>query len=154
MKQFIAEFGESFTEHMKDRLLDLEVRCVLTRNEEENIVDIKHVEHTKYKCGDDSSIGEGKTEKEYSYGQFIILDENLLFSRQTAEGAGIMESPIVDTIYKALTNEEISLEDGSKGKKVDDSNIDFVIDSMLTVCPQVSQSYIDIVQGMIARSNR
>jgi hypothetical protein len=31
VKRFIIELGENFSEHVKKRLLDLEVRCVLTQ---------------------------------------------------------------------------------------------------------------------------
>ena len=48
LKMFIAEFGENFSDHMKKRLLELEVRCVLTRKEDSNKLDLKHVEHTQH----------------------------------------------------------------------------------------------------------
>ncbi len=56
MKGFISEFGEIFLKNEK-RLLELEIRTVLTRKEHRNKLDIKHVEHTKYPCEDlDSKI--------------------------------------------------------------------------------------------------
>jgi hypothetical protein len=39
-----------------------------------------------------------------------------------------------------------------KLKALNDDNIDYVVDSILKVCPQVSQKYISIVKGMISRS--
>ncbi|KGK85983.1 MULTISPECIES: hypothetical protein [unclassified Clostridium] len=133
MKQFISEFGESFSDHMKERLLELEVRCVLTRKEEENKLDLKHVEHTKY----DS--------KEYAYGQLIANEGELYFSEKCMEGPDVMENPVVDPIYNALKTEEVVINENIKAKKVDDSNIDYIIDNILEVCPQVTDRYLEIM---------
>jgi hypothetical protein len=54
MKKFISEFGDNFSEHMKKRLMEIEVRCVLTRKEAEYKFEIKHVEHTLYDCSIDA----------------------------------------------------------------------------------------------------
>ena len=61
IKQFNTEFGEDFSKHMKQRLLELGKRCILTRTES-NILDLKHIEHTKYDCAD----GDNSSKKEYS----------------------------------------------------------------------------------------
>ena len=31
MKMFVSELGENFSDHMKEKLLELDIRCVLTR---------------------------------------------------------------------------------------------------------------------------
>lgn len=152
VKQFIAEFGENFTEHMKQRLLDLEVRTVLTRKDINNRVDIKHVEHTRYETLADDSIT--KVEKEYSYGELAVIDGLLYFSNSCIVNNDLMQSPIVDKIYSHLQSEEILTDYDIAAKKVDDSNIDYVIDSILEACPEVSQRYMDIVKGMIDRSKK
>lgn len=149
VKMFIAELGESFSEHMKKRLLELEVRCVLTRRQE-NILDLKHVEHTQYNCDLNSEDNSGTEEKEYVYGQFIVIDDVLYFSDKCVENNSVMQSPIVNTIFNSLSGEVMVFDEDIKGKKIDDSNIDYVIDSILSVCPEVSQSYIDIVKGMLS----
>ncbi|MBC2581219.1 hypothetical protein [Clostridium sp. DJ247] len=150
IKQFIAEFGENFSKHMKKRLLELEVRTVLVRREHSYILDLKHVEHTKYCCNlDDCSV---KQEKEYAYGQFIVIDGILYFSERCMENNEVMQAPIVNTIYSHLDSENIILDEENSGKVIDDSNIDFVIDNILTVCPEVSEAYMNIVQEMISRS--
>jgi hypothetical protein len=152
MKGFIAELGENFSEHMKERLMELEVRCVLTRKEDEYKVDIKHVEHTKYECNKETDSG--TCQKEYAYGQFIISDGLLFFSDRCTESAEVMQSPIVSVIYDSLSNEGmISTEIGS-AKKIDDGNIDYLVDSLLTVFPEVSQKYMDIVKDMMSRSRK
>ena len=133
MKKFIAELGESFSDHMKKRLLELEVRCVLTRKEDNNILDIKHVEHTK------------QDGKEFVYGQFVVVEGVLYFSESHMESDEVMISPIVSTIYNTLESETITTDDGNIVKKVDDSNIDYVLDQILSVCPPVSQAYLDIM---------
>jgi len=69
MKQFITEFGGDFSKHTKQRLLELGGRCVLTRKDESFILDIRHVEHTKYKCSFEDSIA--GPQKEYAFGQLI-----------------------------------------------------------------------------------
>jgi hypothetical protein len=152
VKYFISEFGENFSEHMKERLLELEIRCVLVRKEENYILNLKHVQHTQYPCNkkDASDL----TKKEYTYGQFIVVDGILYFSEKCTESNTVMESPIVSLIYSALENDGMISESGKDAKKIDDSNIDFVVDSILTVCPNVSQEYIDIVKGMISRSRK
>ena len=81
IKQFISELGEDFTEHMKKRIMDLWPRCVLTRDKDRYILDLKHVEHTKHDC----AKGTGKTKKEYAYGQLIINEGKLYFSEECIE---------------------------------------------------------------------
>lgn len=152
VKQFIAELGETFTDHMKKRLLDLEVRTVLTRKEINYKVQIKHVEHTRY----DSTLDDTtpKVQKEYCYGELVVVDDVLYFSNSCIENNDIMQSPVISKIYSNLHSEEVLTEDDILVKKVDDSNIDYIIDSILEVCPEVSQGYTDIVKGMIARSKK
>lgn len=151
MKGFIAELGDNFSEHMKKRLMELEVRCVLTRKEDEYRVDIKHVEHTKY---DDSEISEDKSQKEYAYGQFVVNEGILYFSDRCMESTEVMQSPIVNTIYASLSSEGMITDENGSAKKIDDSNIDYLIDSILSVCPQVSQKYVDIVKDMMSHSRK
>ncbi|MCY6354255.1 hypothetical protein [Clostridium sp. ZS2-4] len=146
MKRFISEFGENFSKHTKEKLLKLEVRCVLTRNEDNYRLDIKHVEHTQYDCNS------GKYQKEYAYGQLVVIDETLYFSEICTESAEVMQSPIVNTIYTSLNSEDMISDLGINSKKIDDNNIDYVIDSILTVCPEVSEEYLAITQGMISRA--
>lgn len=148
MKKFIEEFSESFSEHMKKRLMELEVRTVLTRNEDKNILDIKHVEHTKYDC--DSK----DTKKEYVYGKLIVVENILYFADSCTDNAKVMQSPVVDTIYNSLDNTGMILYENVNCKKVDDSNIDFVVDSLLSECPDVSERYIKIVREMLAHEKK
>ncbi|MCT8977467.1 hypothetical protein N4T77_12720 [Clostridium sp. CX1] len=147
VKQFISELGEDFSEHMKERLLDLNLRSVLTRKEDYNKVDIKHVEHTMYGSNED------KEQKEYSYGQLIVDDGVLYFSEKAMENDYVMQAPVVSTIYSSLGNETTTMDEGVNAKKVDDTNIDYVVDTILGVCPEVSQSYLDIVKEMTSRSD-
>lgn len=139
MKQFISEFGDDFSNHMKQRLLELGARSVLTRDEESNILDVKHVEHTKHKCNlqDNSPT----TQKEYAYGQFVVNEGVLYFSNRCIENMSVMQSPVVKTVYNSLISEALVLNDGIYAKKVDDNNIDYVIDSILEVCPEMSPEH-------------
>lgn len=145
MKQFISEFGENFSDHLKERLMELEVRCVLTRENDENRLDLKHVEHTKFDCKFDNSKNE---KKEYTYGEFVVIDGVLYFSEKCVENSTVMQSPIVNTVYNSLSNDNSIVFEDTSLKRVDDSNIDYVIDTMLTVYPEVSQRYIDILKHM------
>lgn len=145
MKMFIAEFGESFSEHMKSKLMELDIRSVLTRKEESNILDLKHVEHTKHECQGNPENTKGVCQKEYDFGQFIVIDGSLYFSESCVESEKVVESPIVSEIYNNLTSETAVSETGIVGKKLDDSNIDYVIDTILTVFPEVSKEYISIM---------
>ncbi|AYD40165.1 hypothetical protein D4Z93_06385 [Clostridium fermenticellae] len=151
MKQFISEFGENFSEHTKKRLLELEVPSVLTRKQISYVLDLKHVEHTKYDCSEEDN---SKTQKEYVYGQFIVLDDVLYFSNNCIEDEKVMKSPIVDQIYNSLKEDEVYIKDDidTTGKKIDDNNIDFIIDTIFTVFPEVSQRYLDIVEEMLSHS--
>lgn len=149
VKGFISELGENFSKHMKERLLELEVRCVLTRKEYNYRLDLKHVEHTKY---DFECCAENKScicKKEYAYGQFVVIDGILYFSQECAVNDNVIQSPIVSTIYNSLSSDDMISDSGISEKKIDDSNIDYVIDSILAVCPQVSQSYMDIMAKYI-----
>lgn len=146
VKQFISELGENFSEHMKERLLDLEIRCVLTRKEEDNKLDLKHVEHTKYDCPS------GNKPKEYVFGEFIVIEDILYFSEKCLENDDIMVSPITNVIYNSLNSVDMFSDETTEAKKVDDTNIDYIIDNILTVCPEVSQRYLSIVREMTSRS--
>lgn len=145
MKKFISEYGDNFSDHMKKRLMELEIRCVLTRKEIEYKFDIKHVEHTLYNCNVTTKNGLDTRKKEYVYGQLLVVDGVLYFSEKLMEDVNVMMSPVASTIYNSLSSEDMIMDDGNNVKKVDDSNIDFVIDTMLTVFPQVSQSYLKIM---------
>lgn len=151
MKGFISEFGEIFSEKAKERLLELEIRTVLTRKEHRNKLDIKHVEHTKYPCND---LNGKNLEKEYSYGQFVIEDNNLYFSDSCIENERVMQSPVVDKIYNSLDDIDMLINEDTTAKKIDDTNIDYVIDALLEACPEVSQRYLKIVHEMLANEKK
>ncbi|EJP6471106.1 hypothetical protein K8O96_03400 [Clostridium sporogenes] len=151
MKGFISEFGEVLSEKMKKRLLELEIRTVLTRKEDRNKLDIKHVEHTKYPC---ENLDIKNIEKEYTYGQFVLTDENLYFSKDCIENEKVMKLPIVDEIYNSLDGEDMLIDEDTTAKKIDDTNIDYVIDTLLTACPEVSQRYLKIVREMLSNEKR
>jgi hypothetical protein len=91
--------------------------------------------------------------KEYSYGQFEVIDDTLYFSEVCLESNQVMQSPMVNTIYNSLNADGSIFNDGRNLKKVDDKNIGYIIDIILSACPQVSQAYLDIVKGMVSRSN-
>lgn len=143
MKQFLTEFGGDFSKHMKQRLLELGARCVLTRKDESFILDVKHVEHTKYdcRCQDSAEV----SQKEYVFGQFVAHEGLLYFSESCLENDDIMQSPIVSEIYNSLNSEALVIDECVTAKKVDDENIDYVIDNILTVCPEVSPEHLAIV---------
>lgn len=143
MKQFITELGADFSKHVKQRLLELGGRCVLTRKDESFILDLRHVEHTKYDC--DSQNNTTAVKKEYAFGQLIVHEGVLYFSECCLENEDIMQASMVSTIYNSLGSEEISLEGDIKGKRIDDENIDYIIDNILTVCPEVSPEHLAIV---------
>lgn len=149
LKQFISEFGEAFSKNMKDKLMELESRSFLTRKESHNRFDLKHVEHIEYQCATDTLE---TVKKEYSYGQFEVNDGVLYFSEICLESKQVMQSPIVDKIYSSLNDEGTIFNNGRNLKRIDDKNIGYVIDSILSVCPKVSQSYIDTVNGMVSRA--
>lgn len=143
MKQFISEFDKSLSNYMRDKLLDLEVPSVLTRKENKYRLDLKHVEHTKYPYNT-------KCEKEYVYGSFLIDEDTLYFCEKCLEDDSVMESPVVNKIYNNLSRQDMFSADGVNAKKIDDTNIDFVVDSVLAVCPDVSPEYLKIVKQMTA----
>ncbi|MDP4146206.1 MAG: hypothetical protein Q8936_17260 [Bacillota bacterium] len=152
MKGFISEFGENFSQHIKDRLLELEVRCVLTRKEHKNMLDLKHVEHTHYPCNQTNDPD--NCEKEYVYAQLIVDEGILYFSNQCVENDKIMRSPIVNTMYDALSSTDMITVYDTNAKKIDDTNIDYLIDTILTACPEVSQKYKDILKQMTSYASK
>lgn len=145
MKMFISELGQSFSEYMKNKLMELDIRSVLTRKDENNILDLMHVEHTKHECQGNTGKTQGICQKEYDYGQFLVIDGSLYFSESCVENEKVVKSPIVSEIYNNLSSETAVTETGISGKKVDDSNIDYIVDTLLTVFPQVSEEYISIM---------
>lgn len=152
MKQFIAEFGENFSENMKAKLMELEIRCVLTRKEDMNKFDLKHVEHLLYDFESTSEEGVTTHKKEYVYGQLLVVDGILYFSKSCTENDKTIASPIVGTIFENLKDEDSIQDADNYAKKIDDSNINYVIDTILTVCPQVSQEYIKIMKDIFSRT--
>jgi hypothetical protein len=145
MKQFISEFGNDFSKHMKQRLLELEERCVLTRKEDENRLDLKHVEHIKYNCCHSQHDDSNDCQKEYAYGQLVMNDGSLYFSEKCVESPDVMQAPVVNAIYNSLDDEDVFCDSDIKAKKVDDSNIDYVMDKILNACPEVSKEYLKII---------
>lgn len=150
---FIKEFGENFSEHMKERLMELETRCFLTRKEIMYRFDLKHVEHLQYETACDMEGDKEPSSKEYCYGQFVVLDGKLYFSEGCIEDKDIMQSPKLNNIYNSLDSEGTVFDEGMNLRRLDDNNIDFVVDSILSSCPSVSQAYIDIIKGMAKRTN-
>ena len=151
MKQFVVEFGNTFSNHMKNRLLELEVGSVLIRKEETYRLNLKHVEHIKY----DASIQENsKAQKEYVYGQLIVIEEILYYAQKCTESNQVMQAPVVAKIYNGLSDDGIISVEGINAKKIDDTNIDFVIDSIIAVFPEVSKEYLNIVKGMLSLSRK
>jgi hypothetical protein len=153
MKQFISEFGEGFSDHMKEKLMELESRSFLTRKEFNNRFDLKHVEHIQYDCVTESENNPNAKQKEYSYAQFEVIDGVLYFSENCLENNLVMQSPMVSNVYNALNNEGAIVSNGSNLKQVDDENIDYIVDSILSSCPDVSKAYLDIIKGMVQRAN-
>ncbi|MFL0246367.1 hypothetical protein [Candidatus Clostridium stratigraminis] len=153
MKQFIAEFGENFSEHIKVRLKELGERCVLTRKENNDRFNLKHIEHTTHECAVTCGTETEKMNKEFIYGQLVVQEGVLYFSEECLESNDAAQAPIVDTIYKTLHSEKIDI-DEIGAKAIEDGNIDYIIDTIFTVCPPVSQAHLDIVNGMTYRSER
>lgn len=154
MRQFIAELGEGFSEHIKKRLLELGTRCVLTRKEINYRLDLKHIEHAQFETACDGENNSGICRKEYTFGQFIVVEEGLYFTEQCLESKEVMQHPVVSEIYNSLDAEGMIFDEDRNAKKINDANIDYVIDSILAVCPAVSQGHLDMVQGMISRSEK
>ncbi len=143
LRQFVAEFGESLSKQMKERLLELGPRCVLNRKEHTNILDLKHMEHLKHNntCSESNKL----VQKEYIYGQFIMKDGEMYFSEKCAVGTDAVASSCVETIYSTIVGPTILTEAGIGAKKIDDTNIDYVVDSILSECPEVSEEHMAIL---------
>lgn len=152
MKQFITELGENFSDHMKERLKELGSRCVLTRKEDNYRLNLKHIEHTMHECAVTSGNGTS-SKREYVYGQFVVQEESLYFSEKCTESNDTVEASTVSTIYNSLNTEKVVI-DEINAKLVDNSNIDYIVDTLLAVCPPVSQAHLEMVQGMTYRSQR
>lgn len=145
MKQFLTEFGEGMSKHMKQRLLEIGDRCLLNRRDDSYILDLRHIEHTKYECVCGNGEDATSSKKEYAFGQLIIQDGALYFSRSCVENDDIMQISVVDDIYSSLATDEIIVDETIKAKRIDDTNIDFVADSILKVCPAVSAEHLAII---------
>jgi hypothetical protein len=154
VRQFIAELGEGFTNKMKQRLLELGSRCILTRKEDNYRLDLKHIEHTQFEVACTSDKDNSTCKREYLYGQFVVVEGLLYFSEKCNETAEAIQQPVVSTIYDNLSSEGIISDKDVNAKKIDDSNIDYVIDTILGVCPPVSAAHLAIVKGMTSRSER
>lgn len=141
---FISEFSEAFTSHMKLRLLEIGKRCVLTRKADYSSFDLKHVEHTKYDCGNVQGASNKKL-KEYTYGQFLVKEGILYFSDVHIDGDDVIQYPTIGEIYRAIDAEVELFEENIEAKRLQDSNIDYLVDNLLAVCPQLSSEYLKII---------
>jgi len=144
MKKFISEFGVSFSPLVKEKLLLLELRCVLTRLENINVFNIKHVEHTKHNPKDDS----GAVGKEYVFGQLVSIEGNLYFSEACNENEVSEKCQSIGHVYDSIAGDELLLESGIKVKLIDDRNVEAFINSLLACIPDVSERYIKILKEM------
>lgn len=144
MKMFISEFGEAFTSHMKLRLLEIGKRCILTRKEIDYCFDLKHVEHIKHDCGKTDSDSNIKY-KEYTYGQLLANDETLYFSDEYIDGEELIQFPTIGDIYSAMDVQVEFFNGNIKAKKLQDSNIDYLVGNLLEICPPLSSEYLKII---------
>ncbi|PJI07793.1 MULTISPECIES: hypothetical protein [Clostridium] len=150
IKMFMSELGEHFSEKVKKRLTDLDLRCVLSRKDHEyNVLDLKHVEHIKY---NENKLM--KSLKEYVYAEFAVVDGVLYFGQNCLENDQVMQSGVVEKIYNYLDGDGMIFLENKNFKKIDDNNIDYVVDNILLKCPQVSQKYIDVVNEMLSLADR
>ena len=145
VRQFISELGDGFSKHMKTRLSELGSRCVLTRKDNKYRLDLKHVEHIKNDCDSCSTDKTGQCQKEYSYAQFVLNEGMLYFSESCLENDDVMQAPVVDAVYKTLNSEDILIDEDIRAKKVNDTNIDYVVNSILEVCPPTSPEHMAII---------
>jgi hypothetical protein len=148
IKKFISEFGASFSPLVKEKLLQLELRSVLTRLENINVFNIKHVEHTKHTREDES----GTTEKEYVFGQLVSIEGKLYFSKDFTEDEIFEKCPSIDAVYESLEGDELLLESGIKVKFIGDDNVESFINGLLTCIPDVSERYVKILKEMTSYS--
>jgi hypothetical protein len=144
MKKFISEFGGAYSPLIKESLLKLEMRCVLTRNENLNVLNIKHVEHSKHTSADASDT----SEKEYIFGQLISLEGKLYFSKFCDANEKSEKCECIDAIYDAIDRPELLLDSESTVKIIDDGNVDQFVNSMLKCIPDVSERYKKILKEM------
>lgn len=150
---FISELGENFTDHIDKRLMELSSRCFLMRKESRYRVDLRHVEHLKYDCDCIFKGQNVKRQKEYSYGEFQVIEGELYFSDECVETSEITKSPQVSAIYDSLDSEGMITEETRNLKRVNDNNIDYIVDSIMEVCPETSQAYREIVKDMMDRAS-
>ncbi|MBP1744992.1 MAG: hypothetical protein H6Q58_1970 [Firmicutes bacterium] len=144
MKKFIAEFGGSYTPLIKENLLKLELRSVLTRVENMNVLNIKHVEHAKHTSTDVS----GTSEKEYIFGQLVSLEGKLYFSTACSENEKSEKCHCIDAVYDSIDRPEQLLDSGTSVKAIDDENVEQFIGGMLNCIPDVSERYLKILKEM------
>ena len=69
------------------------------------------------------------------------------------ENESIVQIKNVNDIYDALNSEEAVI-DEINVKRIDDSNIDFVIDSILRVCPAMSEEHMAIIAKYLTADSR
>jgi hypothetical protein len=144
MKKFISEFGGSYSALIKESLLKLEMRCVLTRNENLNVLNIKHVEHSKHTCSNASDT----SEKEYIFGQLISLEGKLYFSKFCDSNEKAEKCDCIDAVYDTIDRPELLLDSESTVKILDDENVDQFVTAMLKCIPDVSERYKKILKEM------
>lgn len=144
MRMFISEFDEAFTSHMKLRLLEIGKRCVLTRKEIDYCFDLKHVEHTKHDL--DETNGDLMIKpKEYTYGQLLVNEGVPYFSDEHTDGEEIIQYPTISNIYNEMDGQVEFFDEDIRAKRLQDSNIDYLVDNLLEIYPPLSPEYMKII---------
>jgi hypothetical protein len=141
---FISEFGEAFTSHMKLKLLEIGKSCVLIREETGYSFDLKHVEHKKQHIENADGTSNMKL-REYTYGQILVHEEILYFSMGHKDGDEQVQFPAISDLYKGLDVPAEFLQDDIEAKKIDDSNVDYLVDTLNEIYPELSPEYLKII---------
>ena len=141
---FISEFGDAFTSHMKLKLLEIGKSCVLIRRETGYSFDLKHVEHKKEQIENSDGTSNLKL-REYTYGQLLVHEEILYFSMGHKNGEDEVQFPTISEIYGDLNVPVEFLEDDIEAKRIEDSNVDYLVDHLNAIYPELSPEYLKII---------
>lgn len=144
MSMFISEFGEAFTSHTKQKLMEIRNSCILIRKAPGDSFDIKHVEHTKHILDNADGTSNMKP-REYTFGQLLINEDLLYFSKECEETEDAIQHPAISDIYSNMDTKPEVLEDNIEGKRIEDSNVDYLVDHLTELYPPLSEEYLKII---------
>lgn len=163
VKNAIKKFKSDVSEHVSDKLSQLDSKCYLQRRQSDYKFNIHQKENKKLNL----PTNDGKCcMRAYVYGNLMFSEDNIYLSNKCINNSEALEHDSYGAIYKKQYDKFIEKlqnmdseyerqnfkeqnmitdeEDGMEGIRITDENVDEIVDSILDNVLPLSQEYIKI----------